>query len=109
MRRLSCIAIMSTIITISGCAIDDTNTQMEDQEEEPSVSTIESAIDNPVRLNIYGPSGGLWQWSISNVSNNWACRRVVFVNGGVGVNRWVGPGGIFFNATSVRPWFLIAC
>jgi hypothetical protein len=111
MRTIPCIAIMSTIIAMSGCVIDDTDTQnqVEDQEEEPSTSTVESEIDNPVRLNVYGTSGGMWQWSISNLSNSWACRRVVFVNWGVGVNRWVGPGGIFFNATSVRPWYLIAC
>jgi len=87
MKKTSCIALMSMMIAMAGCAVDS----VDSQEEEPTVGTIESEVDNPVRLNIYGNPGGVWRWSISNVSNSWACRRVVFVNGGIGVNRWVGP------------------
>src|SRR5262249_38340026 len=105
MKRVSCVAIISIVIAMSGCAVDS----MEDQEEEPEVGTIESAAYGDVRLD-RAPYAGGWLWVITNNSSGWAYRRVAFYPNGVGDCHGIAPwGGQFQNWSAAYPWYLVGC
>ena len=98
MRKVCCIAIISTIIAMSGCAVDP----VEDQEGESSVETLESEVVNTVQLVILSFDGVWWQWQIRNYSGAPAYRRVVYANGEVN-----GCRGIGANSSTLPDWTLV--
>jgi hypothetical protein len=106
MSKLASIAIISTFIAMSGCAVD----AMEAQEEEPSVETIESELNGSVWLSCCGRYYSYYTWNICSTYGNWAYRRVVYVNGAVNGCRAIPPKACTLtDYTLVQPWYLIGC
>ena len=106
MMKVCCIAVISAVITMSGCAIDS----IEDQEGASGVQTIESEISGTVQLIVISNNGGSWQWIIQNTTSTPASRRVVFENFAVGQCRTIAANSsTIVQDTVVKPVNLTGC